>query len=96
MASVVVDVAQDRPNSQPVRVVLAVDVLAQSVHHVRAGLQLQPRRLLLQHLGGGLKIQKYRDTVIQKYGNTEIQRKKIQNYRMTKIQKYSTSRLNWK
>ena len=101
MASVVVDVAQDRPNSQPVRVVLAVDVLPQSVHHVRAGLQLQPRRLLLQHLGGGLKIQKYRDTVIQKYGNTEIQRYRgkkyrITEYRKTKIQKYSTSRLNWK
>jgi hypothetical protein len=62
MDGIVVDVALDRPGLQPVRVVLAVDVLAQSVHHVRAGLpallQLQPCRLLLQHLGGGLKIQK--------------------------------------
>ena len=80
MASVVVDVAQDRPNSQPVRVVLAVDVLAQSVHHVRAGLQLQPRRLLLQHLGGGLKIQKYRDTEEK---NTELQNTERQKYRNT-------------
>lgn len=62
MDGIVVDVALDRPGLQPVHVVLTVDVLAQSVHHVRAGLpallQLQPCRLLLQHLGGGLKIQK--------------------------------------
>ena len=52
----VVDVAEDRSGPQPVRVVLAVDVLAQPVNQVSAGLLagLELPVLLVDHLKDGM------------------------------------------